>query len=312
MSLSEAGYHFGAILIDIKVRCFCKTSFGAPKLSNRKRPMSYRSILLNLGIDGSIEPLTRISIDLAKRFDAKLIGFCAADAPLPVTTAPEGAAIAAELWEQSRNEIRQRLNDQHSKFNELAGTVKAEWRDTVENPDHALVRASLLADLVVTGASLGASTGDGYRMADPGSLVLRVGRPVLVAARGAASLPLGRVVVTWKDTREARRAVADAVPLMAMANEVIVVAVDPNPGDWIGDGVKDVASFLAGHGIKARTQVIKTDDNEGSRLIDFLASVKAELVVSGAYGHSRVREWVFGGVTRSLLDEVWLNRLMSN
>ncbi|MGY3332492.1 hypothetical protein ACVILI_005509 [Mesorhizobium sp. USDA 4775] len=136
--------------------------------------MSYKSILLNLGIDGSVEPLTRIGIELAERFDAKLIGFCAADAPMPVTMAPEGAAIAAEIWEQSRNEIRQRLNDRHSKFDELVvGTVKAEWRETVENPDHVLVRASLLADLVVTGASLGASTGDGYRMADPGSLVLR-------------------------------------------------------------------------------------------------------------------------------------------
>ena len=173
--------------------------------------MSYKSILLNLGIDGSVEPLTRIGIELAERFDAKLIGFCAADAPMPVTMAPEGAAIAAEIWEQSRNEIRQRLNDRHSKFDELVvGTVKAEWRETVENPDHVLARASLLADLVVTGASLGASTGDGYRMADPGSLVLRAGRPVLVAARGAASLPLGQVVVAWKDTREARRAVAEA------------------------------------------------------------------------------------------------------
>ncbi|BCH08489.1 universal stress protein [Mesorhizobium sp. 131-3-5] len=274
--------------------------------------MSYKSILLNLGIDGSVEPLTRIGIELAERFDAKLIGFCAADAPMPVTMAPEGAAIAAEIWEQSRNEIRQRLNDRHSKFDELVvGTVKAEWRETVENPDHVLVRASLLADLVVTGASLGASTGDGYRMADPGSLVLRAGRPVLVAARGAASLPLGQVVVAWKDTREARRAVADAVPLMAIANEVTVVAVGTNPDDWIGDGIKDVSSFLAGHGIKARTEILKSEE-EGNRLIDFLASVKADLVVSGAYGHSRLREWVFGGVTRSLLDEVWLNRLMSN
>ncbi|BCH00724.1 universal stress protein [Mesorhizobium loti] len=274
--------------------------------------MSYKSILLNLGIDGSVEPLTRFGIELAERFDAKLIGFCAADAPMPVTMAPEGAAIAAEIWEQSRNEIRQRLNDRHSKFDELVvGTVKAEWRETVENPDHVLARASLLADLVVTGASLGASTGDGYRMADPGSLVLRAGRPVLVAARGAASLPLGQVVVAWKDTREARRAVADAVPLMAIANEVTVVAVDTNPDDWIGDGIKDVSSFLAGHGIKARTEILKSEE-EGNRLIDFLASVKADLVVSGAYGHSRLREWVFGGVTRSLLDEVWLNRLMSN
>ncbi|WP_192248499.1 universal stress protein [Mesorhizobium silamurunense] len=275
--------------------------------------MTYRSILLNLGIDGPIEPLTRIAIDLAKRFDARLIGFCAADAPLPVTMAPEGAAIAAELWEQSRDEIRQRLGSVRGEFESLvAGAVKTDWRGAIENPDHALVRSSRLADLIVTSASQGASKGDSYRTADPGSLVLRAGRPVLVAAHGAASLPAGKVVIAWKDTREARRAVADAVPLMTLANDVTIVAVDRNPDDWIKDSVKDVASFLAGHGIKARTEVIKTDDDQANRLLDFLASINAELIVSGAYGHSRLREWVVGGVTRSLLNEFWLNRLMSS
>jgi len=274
--------------------------------------MSYKSMLLSLGIDGPIEPLTRVAIDLAKRFDARLIGFCAADAPLPVTMAPEGAAIAAELWEQSRDEIRQRLKDRREEFDSLvAGAVNSDWRDAIENPDHALVKSSRLADLIVTSAPQGAATGDSYRTADPGSLVMRAGRPVLVAAHGSASLPTGRVVVAWKDTREARRAVADAVPLMAAAHEVTIVAIDRDPDDWVRDGVKDVASFLAGHGIKARTEILKSDD-DASRLIDFLASVNAELIVSGAYGHSRLREWVFGGVTRSLLDEVWLNRLMSS
>ncbi|TPL43238.1 universal stress protein [Mesorhizobium sp. B2-4-6] len=275
--------------------------------------MSYRSILLNLGIDGSIEPLTRIGIDLAKRFDAKLIGFCAADAPLPVTMAPEGAAIAAEIWEQSKDEIRQRLGSIRSEFESLvAGAVKTDWRGTIENPDHAVARSSRLADLVVTTASQGASTGDSYRTADPGSLVLRAGRPILVVAHGAADLPARKIVVAWKDTREARRAVADALPLMAMASEVTIVAIDHNPDDWLSDSVNDAVSFLADHDIKARTEVIKTEDDDGNRLIDFLASVRAELVVSGAYGHSRVREWVFGGVTRSLLDEAWLHRLMSS
>jgi nucleotide-binding universal stress UspA family protein len=275
--------------------------------------MSYKSILLNLNIDGPIEPLTRIGVNLAKRFDARLIGFCAADAPLPVTMAPEGAAIAAEIWEQSRDEIRRRLNDLKGEFGGLAGgAVKTGWYGDVENPDHALVRRARMADIVVTGAPQGASSGDSYRTVDPGSLVLRAGRPVLVAAQGAADLPARKVVVAWKDTREARRAVADAVPFMAMANEVIVVAVDRNPDDWIRDGVDDVAGFLAGHGIKARTEIIKADEDENNRLVDFFASEKAELVVSGAYGHSRLREWVLGGVTRSLLDEGWLNRLMSN
>lgn len=275
--------------------------------------MSYKSILLNLNIDGPIEPLTRIGVSLAKRFDARLIGFCAADAPLPVTMAPEGAAVAAEIWEQSRDEIRRRLTDLSGEFDSLvAGAVKTDWHGEIENPDHAVARRARIADIVVASASQGASTGDSYRTVDPGSLVLRAGRPVLFAAHGATDLPARRIVVAWKDTREARRAVADAVPLMAMASEVTIVAVDRHPDDWIKAGVEDVSGFLAGHGIKARTEIIKTDDDEHNRLVDFFASVSAELVVSGAYGHSRLREWVFGGVTRSLLDEVWLNRLMSN
>lgn len=275
--------------------------------------MSYKSILLNLNIDGPIEPITRIGVNLAKRFDARLIGFCAADAPLPVTMAPEGAAIAADIWEQSRDDIRRRLTSLNGEFDGLvAGAVKTDWHGDIENPNHAVARRARMADIVVTSASQGASTGDSYRTVDPGSLVLRAGRPVLVAAQGAMDLPARRIVVSWKDTREARRAVADALPLMAVAEEVTIVAVDRNPDDWTRDSVKDVASFLAGHGIKARTEIIKTTDDESNRLVDFFASVKAELIVSGAYGHSRLREWVFGGVTRSLLDEVWLNRLMSS
>ncbi|TIV22579.1 MAG: universal stress protein, partial [Mesorhizobium sp.] len=269
--------------------------------------------LLNLNIDGPIEPITRIGVNLAKRLDACLIGFCAADAPLPVTMAPEGAAIAADIWEQSRDEIRRRLTSLNGEFDRLvAGAVKTDWHGDIENPNHAVARRARTADIVVTSAFQGASTGDSYRTVDPGSLVLRAGRPVLVAAQGAMDLPARRIVVSWKDTREARRAVADALPLMAMAEEVTIVAVDRNPDDWTRDGVKDVASFLAGHGIKARTEIIKTADDESNRLVDFFASMNAELIVSGAYGHSRLREWVFGGVTRSLLDEVWLNRLMSN
>ncbi|TIS30935.1 MAG: universal stress protein, partial [Mesorhizobium sp.] len=153
-------------------------------------------MLLNLGIDGPIEPLTRVGIELAKRFDARLIGFCAADAPLPVTMAPEGAAIAAELWEQSRGEIQKKLKDLRGAFEKtVAGTVRTDWRGAIENPDHALAKSARLADLIVTGASQGASTGDSYSAADPGSLVLRAGRPVLVAAHGTVHLPAGKVVV---------------------------------------------------------------------------------------------------------------------
>jgi nucleotide-binding universal stress UspA family protein len=179
------------------------------------------------------------------------------------------------------------------------------------DPTRSLAKAARLADLVVTAARNGASTGDAYRTADPGSLVLQAGRPVLVAADAAASLAAKKVVIAWKEAREARRAVADAVPLLLSADEVIVVTVDQAPDEETRAGLADVAAFLLGHGIKARTEVITAKD-ESERLREFVTESRADLVISGAYGHSRLREWAFGGVTRSLLDEVGLNRFMAS
>lgn len=274
--------------------------------------MSYKSILVNLDIDGPTGPIVKLAVDLAKRFEAKLIGFCAADAPLPTIMAPEGGPIAVEVWQQLRDEVQGKIKELHAEFDRLvAGSVETTWHDALGNPTQALATIARLADLVVTGASKGASTGDAYRAADPGSVVLQAGRPLLVAASGVERVSASKVVIAWKDTREARRAVADAVPLLVSADEVIVVTVDSDPDDWIRAGVEDIAAFLAGHGIKARTEVIKAS-NEGDTLADFVLSAHADLIVSGAYGHSRVREWAFGGVTRSLLDEVGLNRFMSS
>ncbi|MBZ9798487.1 universal stress protein [Mesorhizobium sp. ES1-4] len=274
--------------------------------------MTYKSILLNVDIDGPIEPIAKVGIDLAKRFGARLIGCCAADAPLPVTMAPEGAELAAELWQQSKQEILRRCKDLQGQFDSLAGgTVVTEWRRAVDKPNHAVALNARAADLVLTTASQGVLTGDSYRAADPATVVLRAGRPVIVVAHGSEHLPARKIVVAWKDTREARRALADAMPLMLTANEVILATIDPRPTDWIEAGIKDAAGFLLHHGVKARTEVLKAVDAQGT-LSDFVCSVKADLIVSGAYGHSRAREWVFGGMTRSLLDDVWLSRFMSS
>jgi nucleotide-binding universal stress UspA family protein len=274
--------------------------------------MSYKSILVNLDIDGPVVPLIKLATDLASRFDARLIGFCAADAPFPTALAPEGGAIAVEVWQEQKDEIDRRFKELHAQFEKLAaGSVKSEWREVMGNPAHSLASAARLADLIVTGAAQGASTGDSYRTANPGSVVLQAGRPVLVAAGGAERALAKKAVVAWKDTREARRAVADAVPLLSSADEVVVATVTRESDEYIKESVADIVAFLAAHGIKARSEVIAAKDDIGA-LTEFVTSLGADLVVSGAYGHSRIREWVFGGVTRSLLGEVGLSRFMSN
>jgi nucleotide-binding universal stress UspA family protein len=274
--------------------------------------MSYKSILVNLDIDGPIIPLVKLATDLASRFDARLVGFCAADAPFPTALAPEGGAIAVEVWQDQKDEIDRRFKELHAHFDNLAaGSVKSEWREVMGNPTRSLASAARLADLIITGAAQGASTGDSYRAVDPGSVAIQAGRPVLVAAGGAERMLAQKAVVAWKDTREARRAVADAVPLLSLADEVVVATVTSESDDWIQEGVDDIVAFLAAHGIKARSEVVTAKDDIGA-LTEFVTSLGADLVVSGAYGHSRIREWALGGVTRSLLDDVRLSRFMSN
>ncbi|MEN3144038.1 universal stress protein [Ochrobactrum sp. WV_118_8] len=139
--------------------------------------------------------------------------------------------------------------------------------------------------------------------------MLRAGRPLLVVADRAEHVQAKKIVVAWKDTREARRAVADSIPLLVTAKEVIVVTVVPEADDCVRDGPTDVVAFLALHGIEAKPKLIEGPD-EYIELFNFIDGSDADLVVSGAYGHSRFREWAIGGITRSLLDETRLDRFM--
>jgi nucleotide-binding universal stress UspA family protein len=273
--------------------------------------MGYKSILVNLDIDGPVVPVVKAAADLSGRLGARLIGFCAADAPIPMA-GPQSSALAAEAWMQMREDIQSRFKILRGKFEALVdGTVETGWRDTLDNPTRALAYEARTADLIVMGAVEGAATGDAYRRADPGSIALQAGRPLLVVARDAEHVPAKNVVVAWKDTREARRAVADAIPLLKSADKVTVVAVVPEVDQWVRVSLADVVAFLATHGIKATPELIEGTD-EHLTLFRSLDNSGADLIVSGAYGHSRLREWAFGGVTRSLLDETALNRFMSS
>lgn len=272
--------------------------------------MGYKSILVNIDIDGPVTPLIKFAADLARQFGARLIGCSAADIVPPMVTM-EGMVVDGEMLERQRGDIEARLAHLRSKFAALVGGgIDTEWRSDVMSPTRLLVRSARMADLIVTGAPEGARAGSAYRATDLGDLLLHAGRPVLVSAAGAEHLLARKALVAWKDGREARRAVADAVPFLSRATEVVVATVDPDGSRQSRDGVADVVAWLDRHGIKARGEILPGRD-EGARLAEFAADLGADLVVSGAYGHSRLREWVLGGVTRSLLDDVRLNRFMS-
>ncbi|RWE75640.1 MAG: universal stress protein [Mesorhizobium sp.] len=269
--------------------------------------MSYKTIIVNLAVDTDPAPVVKLAAELAQRFDAHLVGLAAADVP-PLVSTGEGLVYEGEVMQVQRTEIEKRLAELRDIFEELVpGSVSSEWTQYICRPTRALGLAARSADLIVT-----AEGGeDVFRAVDVGSLVLGAGRPVLVTAGNAEHLLGKTVLVAWKDSREARRALSDSLPFLAKANEVVVATMETESGEDVRNSPADVAVFLEQHGVMARTEVI-AGEADGDRLVAFARSIHADLIVSGAYGHSRLREWAFGGVTRTLIGESNINRLLSN
>lgn len=265
--------------------------------------MSLKSILVHLDIGAPADNRIELALKLGERLDATLIGIgaCAFE---PIVQ-PEGAFSFASITVQTQDEIRAELAEMGRKFKEAAAarTVRAEWRQSLELPADAVSRAARAADLVVSRPNASRQW-DPFRSADVADIVMKSGRPVLVVpAAGQADIPQ-RAMIAWKDTREARRAVKDALPILALAPEVMVATIAE--GDDGGrSGGEDVVAYLGHHGIKARAQNFERGPADvGNRVLTIAGDFNADLVVAGAYGHSRFREWAFGGVTRDLLHEL--------
>ena len=177
--------------------------------------------------------------------------------------------------------------------------------------DRLLADAARGADLIVAGAASGWRE-NAYRDAATGELVVTAGRPVLIAAEKASATLGKRVLLAWKDAREARRAMSDAMPFFKRAEEVVVV--EACEGEDLADAglrVSSVAAALGRHGVKAVGKVVDTSPNLDA-IIDQAKAVGADLIVAGGYGHSRLGEWVFGGVTHGLLEQRELAVLLSH
>jgi nucleotide-binding universal stress UspA family protein len=169
-------------------------------------------------------------------------------------------------------------------------------------PIDYVARQARAADIVVTGQG-GPELSDPFRQADADDLVMRAGRPLLIAPQATQWLDVRSCLIAWKDGPEARRAVADALPLLRKAKDVTIVEVLEQEGGRSGAlaRVHDVAAWLARHGVSA-TEVVPEQIGHATEQIERIAATTgAGVVIAGAYGHSRLREWVLGGVTRQLL-----------
>jgi nucleotide-binding universal stress UspA family protein len=264
----------------------------------------FRTIMVHVdSLSGSVER-TRFAVDLARQFDAKLIGLTAGVPRLPFemrNAAVGTVSIGPDYSALDRKRIEAEFTKAATSFKEATqgSRLETEWRAIFDSPSAAVIHAATAVDLVILGAGDQSLIGD-FSALSAGDVLFHTGRPILLVPPGRDRVEITTVVVAWKESPEAQRAIADAIPFMKRASNVVIVEVNERGGG--PRSLVDPQAFLVGHGITAKTQVLPSGEGGiAAQVTAFANSSEADLIVAGGYGHSRLREWVFGGVTRELL-----------
>ncbi len=270
--------------------------------------MSYKTLLVHLKLCAANEGLLKITGDLAERFSAHVIGVSVYQ-PLPAIYSAIETSYSGSLEDSSeidRKNIERRFADMEERFRAaLKGRCNSlEWRSTITSNSRSqyVARQVRTADLLLTSPVGDRASEDKRETLKLDDIVMRAGRPILLVPPDAQHLDLQCAVVGWKDTRETRRAVSDALPLLQAAGRTIVVEI--TSAQDIPDAkrhVTDVVAWLKRHGVSAEPKVETYSGLETARLDAIARECDAGLFVAGAYGHTRMREWAIGGVTSDLL-----------
>lgn len=271
--------------------------------------MTFRDILVQVDDTPAAAPRLRAAADLARRFQAHLTGaFLASDAPPEFMSAGETyltftPELVADLLKTHADALERRGEAARQRFEAAAADVgaRSEWRVMTGDSRAKLTAAARRADLVVMPRL--ATPCLGAEKVEAAQVALACGGPVLIAPDGDFSPAVGkRILLAWNGGREASRALRDAWPLIAEADELHVLVVSPK-----GEGGPDAGlqRLLEHHGQTANLIVdASPDGSAGDVIARQAATLGADLVVMGLYGRPRVQELVLGGASRSMLDRL--------
>lgn len=222
------------------------------------------------------------------------------------------------MGRQILQDSQQQAEAMHAMFEDVIGrrSLSAEWRAASGYPAHVAAVHGRYADLIILGQLDPHDALAPLIRPRPEEVALLAGRPILVVPYVGTFEQIGqRVLVGWDESREATRAVNDAIPLLEGASSVTVIAVDPKQGrDCHGEiAGADIALHLARHNVAVEVEHTSSAGIDvGNTLLSRARDLEADLLVMGAYGHSRVRELILGGATRTVLASMTLPVLMAH
>ena len=270
-------------------------------------------------VDQTAQSTARVNaaILLADKHDAHLTGLFIASPPSSQAMSRANSAKASSPSSGApRRNMPMKPQALFRRAVELAGIGgRSEWRALRGSPTEVTGIVGRYADLVVVGQVDPDRDGE-VPPVHPEDVLFDCGRPVLVVPYAGRPTSIGeRAVIGWNASREAARAVNDALPLLETAEKVSVLAVNPKPGfDGLGDEPgADIALHLARHGVMVTADHFSARGMDaGDMILNYATDVSADLLVMGAYGRSRLRELVLGGVTRHIMHHMTIPVLFSH
>jgi nucleotide-binding universal stress UspA family protein len=279
--------------------------------------MLFKTMLVHLDDSQRSAQRLDVVIRLAIDFRSELVGMYVV--PTPELSPSLATLLPAKVVERRFHQTGEAQQQAETLFRQAAsaaGLTAIEWRAPAGSPIDTAVAHARCADLTVIGQADPASAESVFITHLAETVVLAAGRPMLIVPYVGARATLGQnVLVAWDGGREASRAIADAMPILARARQVTVMSIHAGAEEHAADGASRsrLAAYLRSHGIDAQ---IHHDDIAHISVGDFLLSRAADLgidlIVMGAYAHSRFRELVLGGVTRTVLQSMTVPVLMSH
>ena len=276
--------------------------------------MTYKTVMVGLALGQPNDARLEVAAQLAKWFGARVIGVAGAEfsPPLYFTEGEPAQRLIDQGWAAVKNRLKELEGGFRAAMQNRA--VEVEWRCGEDFPTRFIVRQARASDIIVVGEAARGGLADPFVQVNPSDLVMQVGRPLLVVPESCSWLDLRSVLVAWKDTTEARRAVNDALPLLRKSTEITIVEIVEDEADRAAAllRVEDVAAWLSRHGVRASQQVPGQCGDAAAQLEQVASDVGAGVVIAGAYGHSRLSEWILGGVTRRLINPAIRCSLLSH
>jgi nucleotide-binding universal stress UspA family protein len=283
------------------------------KAYQQENVMSYNTIMVHLHLGDSNYALLNVAKNIAEQFNAKVIGAIVGQQ----TQIIYGRGYAMmDFFDLEDSQLEKEINEAEASFRKTFKGYKApiEWRSKItrEPMIDYITSEARSADLIITSISP-SDFYQGPAAVTASEIVMKAGRPVLVVPNKVENFKFDTVLVGWKETREARRAIMDALPVLQLAKQVTVVEL-ANKSDKKAatKHLQDVANWLKLHNINANCVTHITKDDDATDFVAIAKKQKANLVVAGAYGHSRLREWALGGVTDELLHSTKFCSLLSH